>query len=217
MLAAVKTCDIADMPCAEIGSRDIVAFALFSTRRLEEIMRIIWADPDEAGARILVRDMKNPGEKIGNDVWCDLPEPALRIVRTMPRNAAEIFPYSVDAIGAAFTRAVASLGIDDLHFHDLRHEGVSRLFELGQSIPRVAAVSGHRSWISLKRYTHLRQVGDEYEGWRWLDVVTSTDAASGTAPASAAPVPFSRRDDRLIHVCRPAPVRRANLLSHTTG
>ena len=62
-----------------------------------------------------------------------------------------------DAIGAAFTRAVALLGIEDLHFHDLRHEGASRLFELGMNVPHVAAVSGHRSWNSLRRRLRARR------------------------------------------------------------
>lgn len=164
----------------------ITAFALFSTRRLEEITRITWADLDATGARVLVRDMKNPGEKIGNDVWVDLPPPALRIVEAQPKAAAEIFPYSGDAIGAAFTRAVAFLAIPDLHFHDLRHEGVSRLFEMGLNIPHVAAVSGHRSWTSLKRYTHLRHVGDKYSAWRWMDVVgPSTFDVTRTDPTLA--------------------------------
>lgn len=69
----------------------------------------------------------------------------------MPRLADEIFPYTTDAIGAAFTRACQLLGFnsDDapvekrLHFHDLRHDGVSSLFEIGWNIPHVAAVSGH--------------------------------------------------------------------------
>ena len=117
----------------------------------------------------MVRDMKNPGEKAGNDVWCDLPPEALRIVKAMPRCAGAIFPFGPDAISAAFTRAGKLLEISDLHFHDLRHDGVSRLFELGWNIPHVAAVSGHRSWQSLKRYTHLRQTGDKYAGWPWLD------------------------------------------------
>jgi integrase len=146
----------------------IMAFAVFSTRRQEEISRITWADLDEAGARVLVRDMKNPGEKMGNDVWCELPPEALRIVQVMPRTTSEIFPYSAIAISAAFTRACKILGIEDLHFHDLRHDGVSRLFEMGWNIPHVAAVSGHRSWTSLKRYTHLRQTGDKYAEWEWL-------------------------------------------------
>lgn len=80
------------------------------------------------------------------------------------RKAAEIFPYSTDAITAAFTRACKLLGIHDLHFHDLRHEGISRLFEMGWNIPHVAAVSGHRSWNSMKRYTHIRQSGDKWTG-----------------------------------------------------
>lgn len=147
----------------------IVAFAIFSTRRLDEITRIQWADLDESESRVMVRDMKNPGEKVGNDVWCDLPAEALRIIKAMPRGNGAIFPYGGDAIGAAFTRACKLLAISDLHFHDLRHDGVSRLFELGLNIPHVAAVSGHRSWSSLKRYTHLRQAGDKYAGWLWLN------------------------------------------------
>lgn len=153
----------------------VMAFAIFSTRRQEEITRIKWADLDKEGKRMLVRDMKNPGEKIGNDVWCDLPDPALAIIEAMPRNSDRIFPYSTDAISASFTRANQFLGIEDLRFHDLRHEGVSRLFEIGYNVPHAAAVSGHRSWVSLKRYTHLRQTGDKYEGWGWSTEVTTPD------------------------------------------
>jgi integrase len=171
----------------------ISAFAIFSTRRQEEIIRIAWNDLEAEGKRVLVRDMKNPGEKIGNDVLCDLPDEALRIIQAMPRRAVEIFPYSTDAICAAFTRACYFLGINTkempdeqrLHFHDLRHEGISRLFELGWTIPHVAAVSGHRSWKSLQRYAHLRQIGDKYAGWPWLDIVSlELEAASKKMAAS---------------------------------
>lgn len=159
-----------------VPMQKIIVFALFSTRRQEEIVRIRWDDLDVESKRVLVRDMKNPGEKIGNDVWCDLPDEALKIIQAMPRLADEIFPYTTDAVSAAFTRACYVLGINTkdmpdherLHFHDLRHDGVSRLFEMGWNIPHVAAVSGHRSWASLKRYTHLRQIGDKYAGWKWV-------------------------------------------------
>lgn len=151
----------------------VIVFALFSTRRQEEIIRIFWDDYEPHNKRVLVRSMKNPGEKIGNDVWVDLPEEAMRVIDSMPRTKPEIFPYSTDAVTANFTRACKLLGIDDLHFHDLRHEGVTRLFELGWNIPHVAAVSGHRSWTSLKRYTHIRQTGDKYAGWEWLKKVSS--------------------------------------------
>lgn len=151
----------------------IIAFAIFSTRRQEEIIRIRWDDFEPHNKRVLVRDMKNPGDKIGNHVWCDLTPEAIRIIEAMPRQAEQIFPYTTDAIGASLTRACKTYGIKNLRFHDLRHEGISRLFELGLNIPQVACVSGHRSWTSLKRYTHIRQCGDKYEGWNWIEAATT--------------------------------------------
>ena len=156
---------------SSINMLKMTAFALFSTRRQEEITRIKWADLDEAGNRVLVRDMKNPGQKLGNDVWCHLPLEAMAIIQTMPKAVEEIFPYNAESISASWTRACKFLAIQDLHFHDLRHEGVSRLFEMDWDIPRVASVSGHRDWNSMRRYTHLRGRGDVYAGWQWLDVV----------------------------------------------
>ena len=150
---------------SSIPMQKIVAFALFSTRRQEEITLLRWDDLHED--RILVRDMKHPGDKKGNNVYCELPPEALAIIKSMPHDEDRIFPYSTDAISASFTRACQILGIEDLRFHDLRHEGISRLFEMGRTIPQVAAVSGHRSWTSLKRYTHIRQSKDKYENWKW--------------------------------------------------
>ena len=166
----------------------IILFALFSTRRLEEITRITWADFDEDGSRVMVRDMKNPGETVGNNVWCDLPPQAVQVIRSMPRTDEPIFPFNPDAITAAFTRACKLLAIDNLHFHDLRHEGISRLFELGWNIPHVAGVSGHRSWQSLKRYTHIRQTGDKYSNWKWLDSITRREESQLQPNAVAATV-----------------------------
>lgn len=110
---------------------------------------------------------------MGNDQWCDLTPEALGIIQAQQRSDDRIFPFSEDAVSAAFTRAVDQLEIDDLRFHDLRHEGVSRLFEMGWTIPQVATVSGHRSWQSLQRYAHLRQAGDKFAGWKWLPIVTA--------------------------------------------
>lgn len=148
----------------------VVGFALFSTRRQDEITRIAWDDLEPG--RVLVRAMKHPGGTAGNDVWVDLPPEAEAIARAMPRVDDRIFPFTTDAISAAFTRATRILGIEGLHFHDLRHEGITRLFEMGRTIPHVAAVSGHRNWQSLQRYTHIRQTGDRWAGVGWLETVT---------------------------------------------
>jgi integrase len=87
----------------------IIAFAIFSTRRQEEIIRITWADYDKAAQRVWVRDMKNPGDKKGNHVLCELTLEAIQIIDSMPRTAAEIFPFTTDAISAGFTNRPAKL------------------------------------------------------------------------------------------------------------
>ena len=74
----------------------------------------------------------------------------------MTGRAGRIFPYNGKSVGAAFRRACRELGIEDLRFHDLRHETASRLFEAGYQIPEVALVTGHRDWKMLRRYTNLR-------------------------------------------------------------
>jgi hypothetical protein len=98
----------------------ITAFAIFSTRRQEEICRIVRPDLDAGGSRVMVRDMKNPGEMIGNDVWCDLPAPALQLLQAMPKTAPEFFPYNHRSVSARFTRACKVLGIEDLHCRNAR-------------------------------------------------------------------------------------------------
>lgn len=162
---------------AEIPMREIIAFALFSTRRQEEVTRITWQDYE--GDRVLVRDMKHPGQKVGNNTWCDLPPEARRVIDALPRGRGQIFPFNHRSVSASFTKACKFLAIEDLHFHDLRHEGTSRLFEMGWNIPHVAAVTGHRSWASLKRYTHLRHSGDRWASWKWLDILAPTALEDG--------------------------------------
>lgn len=56
----------------------------------------------------------------------------------------------------AWEKARDEAGLSKLHFHDLRHEAVSRLVESGFGDQEVAAISGHKSMQMLKRYTHLR-------------------------------------------------------------
>lgn len=182
----------------------VIAFAIFSTRRQEEIVRMNWADFEPEHSRVLIRDMKHPGDKDGNDTWCDLTPEAVEIIKAMPNVAGQIFPYTTDAISAAFTRACQFLEIEDLRFHDLRHDGISRLFEIrwqGGSIPHVAAVSGHRSWKSLQRYTHIRQKTDKYAGWPWLEAATTPMdnpkiTAKGSLPRSLRSARYAAATER---------------------
>lgn len=153
----------------------VVPFAIFSCRRQEEIVKIRWDDINEDEQAVLVRDMKHPRKKKGNNVWCHLPDRAWRLLHSMPRIEERIFPYTTDAISAAFLRACDWLGIEDLRFHDLRREGVSHLFETGLDIPQVTRVSAHRNWNVLRRYANLKGTGDIYAGWKWLDIAVDIE------------------------------------------
>ena len=62
-----------------------------------------------------------------------------------------------EAFKSQWRRLLLKTNIEDLRFHDFRHEGISRLFEKGWSIQEVALVSGHQSWSSLKRYANLKE------------------------------------------------------------
>ena len=63
---------------------------------------------------------------------------------------------SSNAARLAWEKLKRRADVDDLRFHDLRHEAISRFFELGLSVPEVALISGHKDYRVLFRYTHLR-------------------------------------------------------------
>ncbi|HEY0504270.1 MAG TPA: site-specific integrase [Lysobacter sp.] len=147
----------------EIPMGTIFRFAVLTARRQEEITRLRWEDLDEKRGVAILRNVKHPTRKVGNHKSFRMLSPAWAIVRAQPRQKLpdgtpdpRVFPYEPKSIGAAFTRATRFLNISDLHFHDLRHEATSRLFEKGYSIQEVAQFTLHESWATLKRYTHLR-------------------------------------------------------------
>lgn len=141
---------------AQIPMLDIFRFALLTARRQEEICRIKWVDIDFEKGTCWLDDVKHPTQKKGNRREFRILKPALEIIQAQPKTADEVFPYNSKSVGAAFTRACHFLEIEGLHFHDLRHEATSRLFEKGYSIQEVAQFTLHESWATLKRYTHLK-------------------------------------------------------------
>ena len=69
-----------------------------------------------------------------------------------------VFPMSGNSVRLAFERLRARAKMPDFHFHDLRHEAITRLFERGLNIAEVSAISGHKELRMLQRYTHLRAI-----------------------------------------------------------
>ena len=67
-----------------------------------------------------------------------------------------LFTYKPRSLSGAFLRLSRRHKIDNLHFHDLRHEATSRFFEKGLNPVEVATITGHKDTRMLMRYTHLR-------------------------------------------------------------
>jgi integrase len=135
----------------------IVKFAMATAMRLDEICRVEWVDLDVDRRMLLIRDRKDPRNKPGNnqriplfaatgfDAWALVTAQSKELGRVEGR----IFPHDSRSVGTAFRRACVEVGVKDLHFHDLRHEGTSRLFEAGFAIEQVALVTGHKDWKML--------------------------------------------------------------------
>lgn len=145
-----------DNPQYTLPMTDVITVLLRSGFRRGEIFRITWDDLDEAARMVMVRDRKHPRMKKGNDEWVPLIAEAFEIVKCQPRTDKRIFPYEPGTASKYFKWACDASNIVDLHLHDLRHEAASALFEAGWEIPEVAAVTGHKDWRNLKRYTNLK-------------------------------------------------------------
>lgn len=134
---------------------DIMWFAIHSARRQAEIARIEKADNSPADKTGIVRDLKHPRKKQGNHQRFKYTALGWEIAHAQKSDSPLIFPHSAKTIGENFRRGCKFCGIEDLRFHDLRHEATSRLFEDGLNIPDVAHITLHQTWEMLRRYTHL--------------------------------------------------------------
>lgn len=134
----------------------IVAFELETAMRRGELARMHVGDIDTTKRTLRIWHSKTD-YKTGNvGRTIPLSPRAIEILAGLDKQESGAVWEVKDehSITRAFDRLCKRLGIDDLRFHDLRHEATSRLFERGFSIEEVATFTGHRDWRSLKRYTH---------------------------------------------------------------
>ena len=145
---------LATHPSTILPMSTYLDLAITLPRRREELLTMRWQDYDAKRGTMMLWDTKNPS-KVRNEL-IPVPPAAAAIINALPVTSEFILPYKPDSVSASFQRACARLKIMDLRLHDLRHEGISRLFEAGLDIPEVALISGHTSWNMLRRYTHLK-------------------------------------------------------------
>lgn len=132
--------------------RGIVLLAVETAMRRGEITKLKWDFVDLRKPTVRLIDTKN-----GENREIPLSSRAIKILQDLPRRIdGNVFSLRPDSVTQAFERACKRAGIEDLRFHDLRHEAASRLFEKGLNPMEVAAITGHKTLQMLKRYTHLK-------------------------------------------------------------
>lgn len=133
----------------------IIRFALETAMRREEISTLTWQNVD-----LKKRAAYLPKTKNGEQRSVPLSPKALDILRELQSQktiSINVFGMSSDAITTAMQAARKKSGIEDFKFHDLRHEAISRLFEnTDLDVMEIKAISGHKTFAMLARYTHLR-------------------------------------------------------------
>lgn len=147
-------------PRQRVPMETLCRFALASGMRLGEICGLRIEDIDREARTVIIRDRKDPRNKRGNDQVVPLLPDAWAIVapRIEGETVGSVFNVRAASASTAFTRACADIAppIEDLHFHDLRHRATAQLFRMGLDIPRVALMTGHKTWAMLRRYTAIK-------------------------------------------------------------
>jgi integrase len=145
----IEACQLCRNPYIEL----IIRLAIETGMRRGEILSIKREDVDLGRRTLLIPRTKN-----GHARRIPLSREAVCLLRArLKREADPVFPLSANAFRLAWGRVTKRANLDNLHFHDLRHEAISRLFEKGLTIPEAAMISGHKDARMLFRYAHANQ------------------------------------------------------------
>ena len=146
---------LACLRCRNRFIRFLVQFALETGMRRGEMLRMRWCD-----VSLEKRTLHIPLSKNGYARTIPLSKAAISILQSLgdSRTPSEdrALPISENSAKMAWKRLVKRGGLENLRFHDLRHEAISRFFEKHLNVPEVALISGHRDPRMLFRYTHPR-------------------------------------------------------------
>ncbi len=142
----------------------IVMLALTTGMRRGEILGLRWPDIDLRRNTIVLHHTKN-GERRAVPIVSAVRPLLEEHGRRRYLHSDLLFPQldtdKPKDLDKLFPRAVARAGIEDFHFHDLRHTTASYLAMSGATTAEIATVLGHKTLAMVKRYSHL---GEQHVG-----------------------------------------------------
>ena len=153
--------------------------------RRSEILSLRWQDVDAQAGELRLPDSKTGARLV------PLSPAALNVLSNLPR--APDRPWVIPGrkpgaplrnLHAPWKIVRARAGLDDVRIHDLRHSFASRALALGESLPMIGKLLGHRRVRTTARYAHLARDAVNASAARVADSI-GTDVLAGAFPPDA--------------------------------
>ena len=129
-------------------TKPAVQLALETAMRRGELLSLRWENIDLQCRTAFLPDTKN-----GDSRTVPLSTAAVQVLQGIPKHiSGVVIPVKFFSLDAAFKRARKRAGLEDVRFHDLRRTAITRIAEKLPNVIELAAVSGHKSLMVLKRY-----------------------------------------------------------------
>ena len=124
--------------------------------RRNEFLTLRWEDVDLEHDEIRLRDAKTGARAV------PLSPTARQVLAALPRQPDNPWVISGRGPGTRLGNLNATWGVvrnkaglEDVRLHDLRHSYASRALSLGESLPMIGKLLGHRKDQTTSRYAHL--------------------------------------------------------------
>jgi integrase len=137
--------------------KQLVILAIETGMRRGELLGLRW-EHVQLAKRIVHLPLTKNGESRDVPLSRRATDTLTALLKNKRSNVDLVFPISGNSVRLAFEHLRVRAKLSDFHFHDLRHEAITRLFERGLNIAEVSAISGHKELRMLQRYTHLRAI-----------------------------------------------------------
>lgn len=132
--------------------KPVFILAIETAARRGELLKLTWNQVDLSDGVATFLDTKN-----GLDREIPLTKKAREILTELKKSSTgdKVFETTDEAIKLCWQRVIKNLGIENLHFHDLRHEAISRLAKKVPNLIELSKISGHQDLKMLSRYYHI--------------------------------------------------------------
>lgn len=135
----------------------MAAFTLYTGLRMSNVTGLVWARVDLDRRMVWIPATQ---AKAGKGIYVPLNEEATAVIRNqMGKHETHVFAFKGKPVkrpnGRAFRHAVERAGIEDFHWHDLRHTWASWHVQNGTPLAFLQRLGGWGSLDMVLRYAHL--------------------------------------------------------------